>query len=133
MSAAADPSPAGLLDRAVALQRLRNDAALAAIEARAADIAEAEKFERWLCARGHHARVAVDTAAVGQSCFCNITLWLSSSPHEFAELQLALQQQGIATERTLLADRGQMRSYVMRLGRQELPALVNLVATREAA
>lgn len=122
-----------LLERSLVEQRERNAAALVAIEARAPDIAEAERFANWLAARGHQSRVAVNTASVGTKAFCNITLWLSTSERVFGALTLALAMDGVELTRMVDGDRGQMRGYVAKLAGQSLPLLVNVVAAKAVA
>jgi hypothetical protein len=104
-----------LLAQALTQQQQRNAAALSAIESRAHDIATLDRLVRNLRARGWKAEAMVETEPAGGHAVCRLTLLLSCSENELADVLELLGADGVGIDRRVVQDLGCSRHYTLRL------------------
>jgi hypothetical protein len=104
-----------LLAQALTQQQQRNAAALSAIESRAHDIATLDRLVRNLRARGWKAEAMVETEPAGGHAVCRLTLLLSCSENELADVLEHLGTDGVGIDRRVVQDLGCSRHYTLRL------------------
>lgn len=109
-----------LLSQALAEQDARHAAAIAAINARTGDLLEAQKLVEALSARGAKIRALVDFQPVGVHALCRITLWLTATSAEFAEITHWVLGADIVMDRLPLLDIGDIHMYELTLRHQKL-------------
>jgi hypothetical protein len=112
MNASHTPS---LLDLSLIEQSTRNEAALAAIRTRAADIGELQRLVETLAARGSRVRPSVTTHPLGAQAECRLHLWLSCTLQELGGALEWLTATGITVTRIAERDTGRMRTYQLAL------------------
>ena len=106
-----------LLAQAINQQHQLNAAALAAIEARAPDIASLDQLSRLLRARGWKSEPLVETHPYGSAAACSLVLLLSCSEPELADVLEFLAADGVTVSRRVTGDMGCSRQYQLRLDR----------------
>jgi hypothetical protein len=109
-----------LLLQAITQQQQRNAAALNAIESRAHDIATLDRLVRNLRARGWKVEPLVETEPAGGHAVCRLTLLLSCSESELADVLEHLGTDGVGIDRRVVQDLGCSRHYTLRLATYSL-------------
>jgi hypothetical protein len=109
-----------LVDRFLAEENARHIAAIAAIDARKADIAELARLSTLLKARGFRAAEYAATTLVGADCACTLRLWLTATRAELNEVLEQLAADGVEFGRQCETDVGDSISYSLKLARQTL-------------
>lgn len=106
---------ATLLELTLAEQEARNAAALVAIRARVADIADLQRLAEALGARGLHVKPSVSTHPVGAQSMARLHLWLSCTQHELSAALDWLAVADVGVTRIALRDTGRLRTYELTL------------------
>lgn len=104
-----------LLELTLQQLQARHDAAVAAVQSRADDIATLDRLMFALRSRGWAAQASVDTAPIG--CGASVTLWLhlSATERELADALEFLGRDGVSAHRVVNHERRTMRHYSLRL------------------